>query len=148
MPKDFKPDPVGTPATKRRVALSLNKEQLQGTKKLVLQKADGGAPLLLDVPLPASAPAPKVTLDSPVIQNTDTMQVSVENADRLVSVRLGDKDLQVEPIKGKDAVLLKNLQRDGVTSEQKTQPLTFIFKDGTKATVQLEVVAARISVKR
>lgn len=150
-PKHVKLSPVDKLSLERLLLLTVSKNDLQTTKKLLLQKADGSRPVVLDLPVPEAAkptPSNKVTLDSPVIQNTDIMEASVEKADNLISVKMGDKSLQIERIKGKDSVLLKNLRADGVTSEQKTQTLTFAFKDGTKTTVKLEVVAARVGLKK
>ena len=130
----------------RVLLLEIEKEDLQGVKKLLVQKANGQRPLVLDLPQPDSkAQPPKVTLDSPVIQNTDEMEVSVEKVEDLASVKMGEKELQYT--KGKDSIRLRNLRADGVTTEQKTRELTFEFKDKTKVAVKLEVVAARVGVK-
>jgi len=130
----------------RIARIDITKEILKQTKKIVLQKTDKERPLVLDVPQPdAAATGPKVTLDSPVIQNTDEMEVSVEKVEDLVSVKMGDKSLRYA--KGKDTIRLKFLKADGVTSEQKTQELVFEFKDKTKVKVKLEVVAARVGIK-
>jgi hypothetical protein len=130
----------------RVLLLEIEKEDLQGVKKLLVQKANGQRPLVLDLPQPDSkAQPPKVTLDSPVIQNTDEMEVPVEKVEDLASVKMGEKELQYT--KGKDSIRLRNLRADGVTTEQKTRELTFEFKDKTKVAVKLEVVAARVGVK-
>lgn len=129
---------------KTRVA-KIEIENPKQIKKLVLQRADKQRPLVLDIPQPDAA-GPKVTLDSPVIVNTDEMDVSVDKLDELVSVKLGDKTLRYV-VKDKDTIRLKYLKADGVTSEQKTQELVFEFKDKTKVKVKLEVVAARVGVK-
>ena len=76
------------------------------------------------------------------------MDVSLENAKDLSSVKMGDKVLRyLPPEKDKTSIHLINLKADGVTTEQKTRELTFEFKDKTKVTVKLEVVSARIGVK-
>jgi hypothetical protein len=140
--------PVGSlPEDKVRL-LIVSKENLATIKKLVLQKGGNQRPLVLDLPQPESKPQspPKVTIDSPVIQNTDELDVSVEKVDDLNSVKMGEKELK--KIKGKGSIRLINLRADGVTSEQKSQELTFEYKDKTKVTVKLEVVAARVGVKQ
>lgn len=138
--------PIDSLGQGRIARIDITKEILKQTKKIVLQKMDKERPLVLDVPQPdAAAAGPKVTLDSPVIQNTDEMEVSVEKVDDLVSVKMGDKSLRYT--KGKDTIRLKFLKADGVTSEQKTQELVFEFKDKTKVKVKLEVVAARVGIK-
>jgi hypothetical protein len=130
----------------RVLLLEIEKDDLQGVKKLLFQKASGQHLLVLDLPqADAKAQPPKVTLDSPVIQNTDEMEVAVEKVDDLASVKMAEKDLQYT--KGKDSIRLKNLRADGVTAEQKTRELTFEFKDKTKVAVKLEVVAARVGTK-
>jgi len=130
----------------RVLLLEIEKDDLQGVKKLLFQKASGQHLLVLDLPqADAKAQPPKVTIDSPVIQNTDEMEVAVEKVDDLASVKMGEKDLQYT--KGKDSIRLKNLRADGVTAEQKTRELTFEFKDKTKVAVKLEVVAARVGTK-
>jgi hypothetical protein len=140
--------PVDNLPRDRVLLVQVKKEDLPTTKKLILQKTDGNRPLVLDLPLPDAKPQPppKISLDSPVVQNTDVMEIPVERAGDLTSVKMGDKQLQAEPA-GKDSIRLKNLRADGVTSEQKTRELTFAFKDGTKLTLKLEVVAARVAVK-
>ena len=130
----------------RVLLLEIEKDDLQGVKKLLFQKASGQHLLVMDLPqADAKAQPPKVTIDSPVIQNTDEMEVAVEKIDDLASVKMGEKDLQYT--KGKDSIRLKNLRADGVTAEQKTRELTFEFKDKTKVAVKLEVVAARVGTK-
>src|SRR5258708_8994989 len=130
----------------RVLLLEIEKDDLQGVKKLLLQKANGQRPLVLDLPQPDSkAQPPKVTLDSPVIQNTDEMEVPVEKVEDLASVKMREKEL--EYTKGKDSIRLKNMRAEGVTTEQRTRELTFEFKDKTKVAVKLEVVAARVGVR-
>ena len=124
--------------------IEISKDGLKQTKKLVVQKEDQERPLVLDLPQPDGA-GPKVSLESPVIQNTDEMDVSIDKVEDLVSVKMGEKELKYMP--GKDMIRLKNLRADGVTSQQKTQELIFEFKDKTKVKVKLEVVAARVGVK-
>jgi len=143
-PKDAKVIHVDNVGQERIAMIEITKDGLKQTKKLVLQKADKERPLVLDLPQPDAA-VPKVSLDSPVIQNTDEMDVSIEKVEDLVSVKMGEKELKYTS--GKDMIRLKNLRADGVTSQQKTQELIFEFKDQTKVRVKLEVVAARVGVK-
>jgi hypothetical protein len=142
--KDAKVAHVDNVGQDRIAMIEITKDGLKQTKKLVLQKADKERPLVLDLPQPDGA-GPKVSLDSPVIQNTDEMDVSIDKVEDLVSVKMGEKELKYTP--GKDMIRLKNLRADGVTSQQKTQELIFEFKDKTKVKVKLEVVAARVGVK-
>lgn len=128
----------------RVLLLKIPKAEMSSTKKLVLQKEDGRRPLILDIPQPESKP-PKVTIDSPVILNTNQLDVPVEHLETLVSVVMGEKKLQYT--KGKDFVRFTNLRADGVTNEQRTRELVFEFNDGTKVTVKLDVVAQRVGVK-
>ncbi len=119
-------------------------------QKLLVQMRSGEPPLLLDLPSPSPAakPAPpKVSLDSPVILNTDQMEAAVEQAGNLRTVTMDGKPLSFDAIPGRAAISLKNLRAAGVTAEQKTRVLTFTFKDGTKVPVKLEVVAARVGVE-
>ena len=126
--------------------LRIKNDRLSTMKKLVLQKDKKERPLVLDLPKPEAKPAepPKVTLDSPVVQNTDELDVSVERTGDLKSVKIGSKLLKFTP--GKDSIRLTNLRGDGVTSEQKMQELIFKFNDDTEVKVKLEVVAARVGV--
>jgi len=145
VPKDATITPVDNVARDRIAIIEITSPKQ--TKKLVLQRGDKERPLVLDIPqAEAAAAGPKVTLDSPVIQNTDEMDVSVEKLDDLASVKMDDKELHYIK-KDKDTIRLKSLKADGVTSEQKTQELVFEYKDKTKVKVKLEVVAARVSVK-
>jgi hypothetical protein len=128
----------------RMLLLNVQKADMATTKKLVLQMEDGRRPLVLDIPQPEPKP-PKVTLDSPVIVNTNQLDVPVERVDDLVSVKMGEKKLQYT--KGKDFIRFTSLRADGVTSEQSTREIVFEFNDGTKVTVKLEVVAQRVGVK-
>jgi hypothetical protein len=125
--------------------LRIKKSALQTTKKVVLQKADAQRPLLLDLPDAKPAP-PKVSVDSPVIQNTNELDVSAEQAADISAVKLDDKKLQWKPV-DKGTIHLFNLKADGVTSEQKSREITLEYKNGVKATLKFEVVAARIVVK-
>jgi hypothetical protein len=143
-PKDAKVIPVDNVGQDRVAMIEISKDGLKQTKKLVVQKEDQERPLVLDLPQPDAA-GPKVSLDSPVIQNTDEMDVSIDKVEDLVSVKMGEKELKYTP--GKDMIRLKNLRADGVTSQQKTQELIFEFKDKTKVKVKLDVVAARVGVK-
>lgn len=138
--------PVGGLSQDRVRLLTVTKERLPTIKKLVLQKGSAGRPLVLDLPKPEAKPAepPKVTLDSPVVQNTDELDVAVERVGDLKSVKIGSKVLKATL--GKDSIRLTNLRADGVTTEQKAQELTFEFNDGTSVKVKLEVVAARVGV--
>jgi hypothetical protein len=47
----------------------------------------------------------------------------------------------------KSTLRLLNPKADGVTNEQKSREITIEYKNGTKATLKFEVVAARIGVK-
>jgi hypothetical protein len=128
-------------------SLAIPKATLATAKKLVLQKSDGERPLVIDIPDPKATP-PKAIVDSPVVQNTDQLEVKVDNAAQIASVKLGDKALRWEPVKDDDsAIRLLNLKADGVTNEQKSREITIEYKDGTKVTLKFEVVAARIGVR-
>jgi hypothetical protein len=128
----------------RMVVLEIKKADLATTKKMVFQMDDGRRPLVLDIPQPEPKP-PKVTLDSPVIVNTNQLEVPVERIQDLVSVKMGDKTLQYT--KGKDSIRFTSLRSDGVTDEQSTKEIIFVFNDGTKVAAKLEVVAQRVGVK-
>jgi vacuolar-type H+-ATPase subunit F/Vma7 len=138
-------DAVDSIAQDRIRLVKITKAALQTTKKLILQKASEQRPLLLDIP-DAKAVAPKVTVDSPVIVNTNELTVSAEQAADITAVMLGDKKLQWKFV-DKGTIRLLNLKADGVTNEQKTRELAVQYKNGVKATVTFEVVAARIGVK-
>jgi hypothetical protein len=125
--------------------LRIKKSALQITKKIVLQKEDTERPVLLDLPDAKPVP-PKVSVDSPVIQNTNELDVSAEQAVDVTAVKLDDKVLQWRSV-DKSKIRLLNLKADGVTNEQKTREITIEYKNGVKATLKFEVVAARIGVK-
>jgi hypothetical protein len=125
--------------------LKIKKSALLITKKIVLQKADKQRPLVLDLP-DAKATPPKASVDSPVIQNTAELDLSVEQANDVTAVKLDDKVLKYKPV-DKSTIRLLNLKVDGVTNEQKTREITIEYRNGAKVTVKLEVVAARIGVK-
>ncbi|HTG36543.1 MAG TPA: hypothetical protein VLB76_26800 [Thermoanaerobaculia bacterium] len=146
--KDIELTAVGDLPEDRVRLLTIKTDKLPAIKKLVIQKKSTGRPLVLDLPQPESKPAqpPKITLDSPVIQNTDELDVAVERGGDLRSVKLGKKELTYTP--GEASIRLTNLRSAGVTSEQKTQELTFEYTDTTKVTVKLDVVAARVGVKQ
>lgn len=137
--------PTDTDADVRVRRLKITKSDLATTKKVVLMKKGALAPIVLDLPaLDAKPPLPKVTIDSPVIQNVDVLEVQVENAEQLTGVKFGGKSVPYDPEKG--FLRLKQLQALGVTTVQKGQELTFEFGE-TKVSVKFEVVAARIGVK-
>jgi hypothetical protein len=125
--------------------LTITKGALDTSKKIVLQKADGQRPLVLDIPDPKAPPA-KATVDSPVVLNTDELDVSVEHAADIVSVKL-DKTTLTWRLVDDSTIHLVGLKAAGVTAEQKSRELTIQYKNGAKTTVKFEVVAARISVK-
>lgn len=134
----------GLPEDRVRL-LTIKNDKLSTMKKLVLQKYRDQRPLVLDLPQPEKPQPPKVTLDSPIIQNTEELEVAVERVGELRSVKMGDKELKYIP--GKDSVRLINLRNDGVTVEQRTRELTFEFNDKTKVVVKVGVVAARVGVQ-
>jgi hypothetical protein len=136
--------PLDKASADRMTLVSIAKADLTAAKKIVLQKVGGQRPLILDIPAQEPKP-PKVTVDSPVILNTDEIEVPVERLDELKSVKMGDKLLK--GIKGKGSIRLVNLRADGVTNEQKTRELVFEFNDGTKVTAKVDVVAERVGVK-
>ena len=136
--------PLDNTSTDRMRLLTIPKDALKSTKKLVVEKELGRRPLVLDIPQPEPK-APKISLDSPVILNTDRMKVPIDRVPDLVSVKMLDKKLQYT--KGKDFIELTNLRADAVTNEQSTKELVFEFNDGTKVSLKLEVVAQRIGVK-
>ena len=125
--------------------LRITKSALQVTKKVVLQKQDGQRPLVLDLPDTRLA-APKVSVDSPIVQNTDQLDITVEDSAAVISVKFNDKALH-KTIVDRTTIRLAGLKSAGVTNEQKTRELTIEFKGGVKASVKFEVVAARIGVK-
>ena len=145
--KDATLTPVDHIAGGRIRLLTIKKGALQTTKKLVLQKDGMQRPLVLDLPQPVDkATPPKVSADSPVIQNTDALDVSAEHANEIAGIKMDDQALQWKLIDDSSLRLL-NLKASGITSEQKTRELTFTYKNGASATLTLEVVAARIGVK-
>jgi len=125
--------------------LRIKKSALLTTKKVVLQKEANQQPLLLELP-EAKPTAPKVSVDSPVILNTNEIEVSAEQAGDVANVKLDDKVLKWKPV-DKSTIRLLNLKADGVTNEQKSREITIEYKSGAKATLKFEVVAARIGVK-
>lgn len=146
-------DPVDHLGKDRMLMVAISKEDLSTTKKLVLQKKDGAhpndaeRPLVLDIP-DVKPVTPKVTVDSPVIQNTDKLLISAENRDQIADVKMNDKSLKWEkPTDDKSVIRLLNLRADGITDEQKSREITVSYNEGSKVTVRLEVVAARIGVK-
>jgi hypothetical protein len=58
----------------------------------------------------------------------------------------GEPQLKWKPV-DKSTIRLLNLKADGVTNEQKSREVTVEYKNGAKATLKFEVVAARIGVK-
>lgn len=137
--------PIGNVGPERIRLLTITKSALATTKKIVLQKADGQRPLVLDVPDLKATP-PKVTIDSPVIQNTDELDASAEDATDIVSVKMGKKALKWKPVDN-STIRLLSLKADGVTDEQKSREITIQYKGGVEVTVKFEVVAERIGVK-
>ncbi|MGA3241793.1 MAG: hypothetical protein ABSG03_36490 [Bryobacteraceae bacterium] len=138
--------PVDSVAPTRLRLLTMTKGALDTTKKIVLQKSDGERPLVIDVPDTKAMP-PKVTVDSPVIQNTDELNLSAEHAGDIASVTMGKTTLKWKSVDD-SSIRLLNLKADGVTNEQKSQTLTVQYKNGVKVTVNFEVVVARIGVKQ
>ena len=137
--------PVDSIAQGRIRLLTIAKSALDTTKKVVLQKADAQRPLVLDVPDSAAAP-PKASIDSPVVQNSDELEIAADHAADIVSVLMGKKTLRWKPVDD-STIRLLNLKADGVTGEQKSRELTIQYKSGVKVTAKFEVVAARIGVK-
>jgi len=125
--------------------LTITKAALATTKKIVLQKVDKQGPLLLDVPDAKSA-LPKASVDSPVVQNTDELDVQADRARDITAVTMDDKKLKWKPVDD-STIRLVNLKADGVTDEQKSREVTIQYNNGTSASVKFEVVAARIGVK-
>jgi hypothetical protein len=125
--------------------MRIKKAAIESSKKIVLQKEDGQRPLLLDLEDSKQAP-PKVSVDSPVILNTDELSVAAEQAANVVSVKLDGKALQWKPVDS-STIRLVNLKAEGVTSEQKSREIAIGYKNGTTATLKFEVVAARVGVK-
>ncbi len=126
--------------------LSIQKAALAGTKKIVLQKQNGLRPLVLDLP-DAKGAAPSASVDSPVIQNTDELNVTLDNAADVTAVKLDDRVLKWRPVDD-STIRLLNLKAEGVTSEQKTREITIQYNNNAKTKVKFEVVAARIGVKQ
>ena len=129
----------------RIALLRVTKDASQGSKKILLQKADGQRPLPLDIP-DTKAASPKLSVDTPVIVNTEELDVSADNAADVTDVKMGDKSLKWKLV-DKSTIRLLNLQTDGVTSEQKTREISVVFKSGAKGSYKFEVVAARIGVR-
>jgi hypothetical protein len=125
--------------------LTVRKAALQTTKKFVLQKEDQQTPLLLDLP-PIKAPAAKAADAITVIQGTPELEVPVDRAADVTSIKLKDKALQWKAT-DKSTIRLSNLKADGVTTEQKSVELGVVYKNGDKATIKLDIVAARVSVQ-
>jgi hypothetical protein len=125
--------------------LKIKKAVLQTIKKIVLQKENGQRPLLLDLP-DAKPVLPKVSVDSPVIQNTSELTISAEQAPDVISIKFEDKALQWK-LADKSTIRLLNVRAAGVTNEQKTREITVEYKNGLKVPLKIEVVAARIGVK-
>src|SRR6202035_4901489 len=126
--------------------LRIQKSALANTKKIVLQKPNGLRPIVLDLP-DAKGTAPSAKVDSPVIQNTDELDVTLDNAKDVVSVKLDDKEVKWKPVDD-STIRLVNLKASGVTNEQKAREITIQYKNGAKAKLKFEVVAARIGVKQ
>jgi len=139
-------EPVNGLSPDRVQLLRIQKAALASTRKLVLQKVNGLRPLVLDLPDPKGA-SPKASIDSPVIQNTDELNVTLDNAADVAVVKFNDKPLKWKPVDDSTIHLL-NLKADGVTSEQKSLEITIQYKNNAKATVKFDVVAARIGVKQ
>ncbi|HUA83751.1 MAG TPA: hypothetical protein VMB85_07820 [Bryobacteraceae bacterium] len=137
--------PVDNISQGRIRLLTITKDALGTTKKFVFQKADQQRPLVLDIPDPKATP-PKASVDSPVVQNTDKLLLTADNATKITSVMFGKKALKFEPVDD-SSIRLLNLKADGVTDEQKSREIKVEYTDGTKVTVKFEVVAARIGVK-
>jgi hypothetical protein len=131
----------------RMLLLTVKKAALANTKKVVLQKEDGSRPLLLD--LPAVKPTPiTVSADSPVIQGTDELDVSAERIADITAVKFKDKPLPWKPVdKSTTTIHLVGLKAAGVTSQQQSCEITIEYRNGDKATLKLEVVAARVAVQ-
>jgi hypothetical protein len=139
-------DPVPGLSLDRVRLLRIKKAALASTKKVLLQKHDGLRPFVLDLP-DAKGTAPSASVDSPVIQNTDELNVTVDNPSDITAVKFGDKALKWKPVDD-STIRLLNLKADGVTSEQKTPEITIQYKNDAKAKLKFEVVAARIGVKQ
>jgi hypothetical protein len=74
------------------------------------------------------------------------LDVPIDRASDITSVKLKDKALQSKAT-DKSTIRLSNLKADGVTSEQKSVELAVLYKNGDKATIKLDIVAARVSVQ-
>ena len=142
-PKNATFTQIDNASTDRMVFVTITKDDLATTKKLVIQKEDKTRPLVLDLPQPDAKP-PKVTFDSPLVLNTERLDVPVERVEDLASVKIGEATIHY--VKGKDFVRFTSLRADGVTNEQRTRELVFEYNDGTKVTVKLDVVAQRVGV--
>jgi hypothetical protein len=129
----------------RMQILIVKKPAIATTKKVVLQKASGQRPILLDLP-PLKATPIKVSADSPVIQGTQKLDVKAEQAKEIDTVKMKDKTLHWIAV-DESAIQLTSLKSDGVTDEQRSAELTIAYKNGDKATLKLEVVAARVGVR-
>jgi hypothetical protein len=118
--------------------LVVTKAALATTKKIVLQKADGELPLVLE--LPAVKPTPiKVSADSPVIQGLQVLDVSVEHAKDVTGVKFKDHTVHFAYIQTPDGstsdtgIRLTNLKDDGVTDQQRSADLTIKYRNGDSA---------------
>jgi hypothetical protein len=144
---------VGSLPRDHALLIRVKKKDLKKNTKLVLQRSSPYGLLVLDLPQPEATPPkdtkppapPKITIDSPIVQNTDELSVSVERPEDLNSVKMNDVPLLFD--RNKDSILLKNLKASNVTSEQLTRELVFEYKDKTVVKVKLDVVSARVGVK-
>jgi hypothetical protein len=143
-PEKAKLDRLDSTSLDRMVLISIAKDDQKNLKKLIVQKEIGHRPVFIDVPTDEPK-ARKVAIDTPIILNTDELEIPLDAPTELARVKMGDKDLKVT--KGKDFIRLTNLRGDGVTNEQKTRELVFEFTDGSKVTVKVDVVAQRVGVK-
>lgn len=130
------------------------KPALATTKKIVLQRADAERPLVLDLPAAAVKPTPvKVSADSPVVQGVQTLDVSAEHATDVTGVKFKDRTVRYAAVVKPDGsvsdsdIRLTNLKDDGITDQQRSAVLTLKYRNGDTASLNLDVVAARVSVK-
>jgi len=145
----------------RRVLVT--KAALATTKKIVLQRADGERPLVLELPAATVKPTSiKVSADSPVVQGTQGLDVSAEHARGILSVKYKDRAVHFAWVRESDSSVLlatpeptssdtmihfTRLKDDGVTDQQRSADLAIKYRNGDSATLKLDVVAARVFVK-
>jgi hypothetical protein len=133
--------------------VTLVKPALAEAKKIVLMKPKSKRPVVLDVPkIPSDKPdasASKVSIDGPLVQGAQDVDVSAQSAAEVKTVTLKGKPNPLQwKATGDSSGHLTGLKDDGVTADQRTVELTFLYNDGSTEKVSVDVVAARVYVKQ